>query len=152
MTFVSASVDDVSEPDNLAQTLRTSLGRAHRGLREHGGALGLTASQREALGYIHREGPLTITALARRVGVRSQSMGATVGVLLERDLVTVTPDPADGRQKVLATTSEAVRLVGESRNVRDDWLAHRLTTLTTTERQILAEASVLLDRLFDEGR
>lgn len=135
----------------LAQRLRTTLGRATRSLRETGGRLGLTPSQSEALGYVHRDGPLTITALAKRVGIRSQSMSATVGALLECGLVTVTPDPTDGRQKVVATTEAAVRLVGESRSLRDDWLAERLAILTPAEQRTLDSASDLLDRLFSEG-
>jgi len=147
-------LDDVTGTDRatLAQDLRTTLGRATRSLRETGGRMGLTPSQSEALGYVHRDGPLTITALARQVGVRSQSMGATVGVLVERGLVTVTPDPRDGRQKVVTTTEEATRLVGESRSLREDWLAQRLATLTPAEQQTLADATALLDRLFTEGR
>ena len=135
----------------LAQGLRTALGRATRSMRQAGNRRGLTASQTEALGYLHRDGPLTISALAKRAGIRSQSMSATVAALLERGLVTVTPDPGDGRQKVVAVTDEATRLVGESRALRDDWLAQRLADLTPAERQVLAEATTLLDRLFTEG-
>jgi DNA-binding MarR family transcriptional regulator len=133
---------------DLAQSLREVLGRAQRTLREQGGRMGLSASQSEALGYVLREGPLTITALAQRQRVRSQSMGATVGVLLERGLVTVTPDPRDGRQKVVAVTDEARVLVAEGRDARNDWLAKRLDGLSPDERGTLAEAQRILDRLF----
>lgn len=134
----------------LAQRLRESLSRARRALRETSGArLGFTASQSEALGYVYRDGPLTITEIARKAGVRPQSMGATVGVLLEAGLVSVTPHPTDGRQKVVSATDEATKLVGESRSVRDDLLAQRLADLTPQELTTLAEASALFDRLFD---
>ncbi|MBO0843604.1 MAG: MarR family transcriptional regulator [Nocardioides sp.] len=134
----------------LAQQLRISLSKARRAMREHmGGRLGMTASQSEALGYVERLGPITITELAKKVGVRPQSMGATVGVLLEAGLVTVTPHPTDGRQKVVATTDDAARLVTESRTVRDDMLAQRLEHLTGEELRTLSEASALLDRIFD---
>ncbi|MGW4587777.1 MarR family winged helix-turn-helix transcriptional regulator [Amycolatopsis thermoflava] len=133
---------------DLAQSLREVFGRAQRALREQGGRRGLTASQTEALGYVFRDGPMTITALANRQHVRSQSMGATVGVLRERGLVTVTPDPGDGRQKVVAVTAEARELIAEGRSVRTDWLAKQLETLSPAEQRTLAAAHSILDRLF----
>lgn len=138
----------MSDTADLAQGLREVLGRAQRALRDQGGRLGLTPSQTEALGYISREGPLTITALANRQRVRSQSMGATVGVLLEAGLVSVTPDPNDGRQKVVAVTEQATALIAEGRGARTDWLAKQLATLSPAERKTLAEAHAVLDRLF----
>lgn len=137
-----------TETADLAQALREMFGRALRALREHGGNLGLTASQSEALGHISRHGPLTITALAKQQRVRSQSIGATVGVLLEAGLVTVSPDPEDGRQKVVDLTDEARTLIREGRDARADWLAKQLATLSPAERRTLAEAHALLDRIF----
>ncbi len=141
-------MNHVTDTADLAQSLREVLGRAQRALREQGGRKGLTASQTEALGYVLREGPMTITVLANRLRVRSQSMGATVCVLRERGFVTVTPDPSDGRQKVVAATDEARAFVAEARSKRADWLAKQLETLTPAERQTLTAAHKVLDRLF----
>lgn len=138
----------MADTSDLAQSLREILGRSHRVLREQGGRLGLTSSQTEVLGYVHREGPLTITALANRQRVRSQSMGATVEALLKMGLVTVTPDPSDGRQKVVSVTDEARELINEGRSARTDWLAKQLESLSPVERRTLAQAHTLLDRLF----
>jgi len=138
----------MSDTADLAQGLREVLGRAQRTLRGQGGRSGLTASQTEALGCVFREGPLTITALANRLRVRSQSMGATVGVLVERGLVAVTPDPGDGRQKVVTVSGVGRAFIAEGRSARTDWLAKQLETLSPAERRTLAEARVLLDRLF----
>lgn len=138
----------MNETADLAQSLREMFGRAQRALREQGGRLGLTASQSEALGCVAREGPLSIGALAKRQHVRSQSMGATVGVLLERGLVAVTPDPDDGRQKVVTVTDEARALITEGRSARTDWLTKQLQGLSPAERRTLAEAHTILDRLF----
>lgn len=136
----------------LAHEVRTTTGRLSRALREHGGRLGLTPSQAEALGFLDRDGPMTVTVLAERVGVRPQSMGATVGALEEQGLVTVTPDPADGRQKVIAVTEKAHELVAASRNTREDWLAERLSkVLTGAERTRLHEALALITRLVTDA-
>lgn len=124
------------------------LGRGQRALREQGGRQGLTASQSEALGYLFRDGPLTITALAKRARVRSQSMGATVKVLLDRGLVAASPDAADGRHKVIAVTAAGRNLIAQGRTTRTDWLAKQLEALTPAERATLAKAQRLLDRIF----
>lgn len=132
----------------LAHTLRTTAGRLTRALREHGGRLGLTASQAEVLGFVDREGPMTVTTLAKRIGVRSQSVGATVGVLEEQRLVAVAPDPADGRQKVITVTAQGHDRIAASRSVREDWLARRLgEALSAAERERLSDALDLLARL-----
>ncbi|MCE0764151.1 MarR family transcriptional regulator [Pseudonocardia kujensis] len=138
----------MTDTTDLAQSLREIFGRAQRVLREQGGRGGLTASQAEALGCVFRDGPMTITELARRQRVRSQSVGATVAALRERGLVSVTPDPSDGRQKVVTAADEARALIAEGRSARTDWLAKQLETLSPAEQQTLAEAHTLLDRLF----
>jgi DNA-binding MarR family transcriptional regulator len=135
----------------LAHDIRTTTGRVTRALRDRGGRLGLTASQLEALGFVERDGAMTVTTLANRVGVRSQSMGATVGVLEEQGLVTVTPDPADGRQKVIALTDHGRDRIATSRSLREDWLALRIEeTLTEAERARLRDALDLLVRLVSD--
>lgn len=138
----------MTETSELAQSLREVFGRAQRALREQGGRLGLTASQTEALGYVYRDGPLTITALANRQRVRSQSMGATVESLLKEGLVTVSPNPDDGRQKVVTVTGKARGLIEERRHARTDWLTEQLETLSPAELKNLAKAHQLLDRIF----
>lgn len=113
--------------------------------------MGLTASQSEALGFVHREGPLTITALAKRIGIRPQSAGATVAVLEELGLVTVAPHPTDGRQKVLTATAKAHELVAQSRTLREDWLAERISTaLSPPDQHRLHDAVALIARLLPD--
>ncbi len=57
------------------------------------------------LGRLERDGPATLTALARVENMRSQSMGAIVGPLEEAGFVAGAPDPNDGRQTVLSITA-----------------------------------------------
>lgn len=135
----------------LAHELRTTSGRLTRALRDRGGRMGLTASQSEALGFVHREGPMTVTALAKRIGIRSQSAGATVAVLDELGLVTVAPHPTDGRQKVLTATTKAHELVAQSRTLREDWLAERIATaLSPPDQHRLQDAVALIARLLPD--
>jgi DNA-binding MarR family transcriptional regulator len=138
----------MSDPANLAAELRATVGRLTRLLREHARKGELTASQRFALGRLEREGPLTVTALARAEGVRPQSMGATVAALEAQGLVAGAPDPADGRQTILSLTDAARELIKANRAAREGWLLQAISArLTPTEQDQLAQALVLLRRL-----
>ena len=133
---------------SLAHELRATTGKLARALREHGGRLGLTASQAETLGHVYRDGPMTVTALAKLQGVRSQSVGATVAVLEELGLVAIKPDPDDGRQKVIHPTKKGTKLIDEHRMVKEDWLAQSLATrFTPDEQRRIRDAVALLNRL-----
>lgn len=135
----------------LAHDLRTTSGRLTRALRDRGARMGLTPSQSEALGHVLREGPMTVTTLARRIGIRSQSAGATVAALEEQGLVTVAADPTDGRQKVLRATSKADDLVSHSRTLREDWLVERISTaLSPIDQRRLQDAVALIGRLLTD--
>ena len=68
-------------PRRLAAELHALSGKLKRQLREQASAGDLTPSQTSVLRHLDRDGPTTVTALARMEGVRSQSMGATVAGL-----------------------------------------------------------------------
>ncbi|MBB3229103.1 DNA-binding MarR family transcriptional regulator [Luteibacter sp. Sphag1AF] len=134
----------------LAADLRTVLGHMKRRLREQANMGDLTLSQLAVLGHLDRTGPATVTMLARAEGVRPQSMGATVAVLLEAGLVAGTPDPADGRQTILDVTAHCRDLIEASRVTRDDWLVSRIRSeLSPEEQQQLTDAVDLLKRIVD---
>jgi DNA-binding MarR family transcriptional regulator len=102
------------------------------------------------LGYLDREGPSTVTTLARAEGVRPQSMGATVAALEEAGLVSGTPHPADGRQIMLSLTAAAREWIKASRAAREDWLSRAIRAhLSPTEQEELAKAAALLRRIVD---
>lgn len=138
----------MNDPAHLAAELRATVGRLIRLLREHTRKGELTASQRFALGRLDREGPLTVTALARAEGVRPQSMGATVAALEAQGLVAGAPDPGDGRQTLLSLTDAAHAFIADSRAAREGWLAQAIgARLTPAERDELAKVLPLLRRL-----
>src|ERR1700761_2019053 len=96
--------DDTASAPALAAQLRALVSTFKRRLREQADVGDLTPSQASALVRLEREGPATLSALARAEGVRSQSMGAIVAVLQAAGLVSGAPDPADGRQTILSIT------------------------------------------------
>jgi DNA-binding MarR family transcriptional regulator len=139
---------DAARAAALAGELRAVAGQLIRRLREHAHKGELTPSQLSVIGRLEREGPMTVTTLARAEGVRPQSMGATVAALEAAGLLTGAPDPADGRQTILSMTEACRRWVEASRAAREDWLFRTLQArLTPAEQAELASAVELLKRL-----
>jgi DNA-binding MarR family transcriptional regulator len=134
----------------LARELRIVFGNLKRRLREQATAGDLTLSQIAVLSRLDREGPATVSNLAREQGVRPQSMGATVAALEAAGLVHGTPDPADGRQTLLSLTEACRELIDASRIAREDRLLVVIEAkLTPAEQDELARALRLLQRLAD---
>jgi DNA-binding MarR family transcriptional regulator len=135
---------------SLASELRVLIGKLKRRLREQANVGDLTPSQIAVLRHLDREGPMTVTALARAEGVRSQSMGATVATLEAAGFVGGSPHPTDGRQTILSLTAAFQEKLAAGRAVHDDWLFRAIrTTLAPNEQQDLARAIALLRRLAD---
>src|ERR1700734_1970463 len=141
---------DTARASALAVELHALSGKLKRRLRALASAGDLTPSQTSVLMHLDREGPTTVTALARLEGVRSQSMGATIAVLETEGLVKGSPDPADGRQTILSLTPRCREWIRSGRAARQDWLLRNLQTkLTPQEQEQLAAAVKLLNRLVD---
>ncbi|EQD71944.1 MarR family transcriptional regulator [mine drainage metagenome] len=134
----------------VAGELRVVVGKLIRRLREQARPGDFTWSQMSVLGRLERDGPATVTTLARAEGVRPQSMGATVSVLEGAGLVRGAADPADGRQTILSLTPACREMIKASRAAREDWLFRAIrTNLATAEQEELANAVELLKRLVD---
>jgi DNA-binding MarR family transcriptional regulator len=141
---------DPGTANALALDLHALSGKLKRRLREQASAGDLTPSQTSVLGHLDRNGPTTVTALARMEGVRSQSIGATVAALEGSGLVKGSPDPNDGRQTILSLTPTCVARFRTGRAARTDWLLRTIQTKFTPQEQVqLAMAVKLLNRLVD---
>lgn len=139
-----------AEAATLARELRILLGAFKRRLREQMSAGDLTLSQLAVLGRLERQGPATVSALAREEGVRPQSMGATIAALEAAGLVRGAPDPSDGRQTLLSLTDACRELIAASRLAREDWLLAVIETkLTPAQQAELSRAVALLQRLVE---
>jgi DNA-binding MarR family transcriptional regulator len=134
----------------LAGELRVVLSKLSRRLREQAHAADLTGSQKSVLLRLERDGPATVTALARAEGVRSQSMGATISSLEEAGHVIGSPDPADRRQTILSITGACREWIRAAREAKEDWLFRALRAkLAPREQEQLAGTIELLRRLAD---
>lgn len=133
-----------------AHELRLVLGQLKRKLREQAPAGDLSWSQISVLGHLERDGPQTVTALAKAEGVRPQSMGATVAALEAAGFVIGAPDPDDGRQTILSLTEACRTWIARHRAAREDWLLQAIgATLSAAEQDELARAVRLLKRLVE---
>lgn len=88
--------------------------------------------------------PATLGDLAEREQVRAPSMSRTVAGLVERELVTRTSDPADGRVVLLSLTGSGLDLLSRARAQRDAWMFARLEGLSEVDQQTLRDATALL--------
>ena len=141
------------DPPALAAELRLVIGQLLRRLRaeREGDRLGgLTLSQMAVLGWLDRDGPAGISALATAERVRPQSMAATVAALGTAGLVRRSPDPADGRRVIIELTPTGTDAIRADRRRREDWLAEAIGgELTARDRETLARAVGLLTRIVE---
>ena len=132
----------------LASELRTVVGKLKRRLREHTHLGGLSWSQTSALSRLDREGPATVTTLARADEMRPQSMGAIVAVLERSGFAVGNPNPEDGRQTILSITEAGRQWLDVRRAAGQDWLSQAIRShLSPTEQAELSAAVRLLERL-----
>ncbi|MDF3840032.1 MarR family transcriptional regulator [Cupriavidus basilensis] len=134
----------------LAGELRVVSGKLIRRLREQASLGDLTWTQLRVVSRLEREGPATVSALARAEGMRPQSMGETIAALKAAGLVNGSPDPTDGRQTVLSLTAACIDAVKAGRAAREDWLFHAIRSkLAAAEQKDLSAAVELLKRLVE---
>jgi DNA-binding MarR family transcriptional regulator len=134
----------------LAAGLRIAAGKLVRRLREQAHAGDFTSAQKSVLLRLDRDGPATVSALARAESVRPQSMRVTVASLEALRAVSGTQDPGDGRQTLIDMTPVFRKTIKAGRAAKDDWLLRALQAQLSPEEQcLLAAATRLLERLAD---
>lgn len=134
-----------------AAALRMLTGKLSRRLRESAPPGDLTWSQVAVLGYLVRDGAMTVTELAAAEGVRSQSMGATVACLLDAGMVRGEADARDRRKTRYLPTPACLSLIAANRAKRDDWLVNIIEArFSKDEQDLLIQAIPLLQRLADQ--
>jgi len=135
----------------LALEMRTLIGKLRRKLRDQAGREDFTSSQASVLLRLEKDGPATVSNLARAEAMRPQSMSAVIAPLEAAGLVSGAPDPNDGRQTLLSLTRKCRELIQQRRAAKEDWLARTiLAKLSVQEQEQLAAALEILARLVEE--
>jgi DNA-binding MarR family transcriptional regulator len=138
-----------SRAPHLASRLRLAIARTARRLRQEAGG-GLSPTLTAALASIDNHGPLTPSELADRERVKRPTATRLIASLESEGLVARTSDPSDRRSSLIAVTPEGRELMRTLRTRKDAYLARRLAKLTADEREALARAADLLERLLEE--
>jgi DNA-binding MarR family transcriptional regulator len=131
--------------------LRLTVARTARRLRQEAGG-GLSPTLISALASVETHGPLTPSELADRERIKRPTATRIIGSLEEGRLVGRTADPADGRSSLIAVTPEGRDLLRTLRTRKDAYLAQRLQALPAEDRETLARAVDLLERMLEEDR
>ena len=109
----------------------------------------LSWSQTMVMGRLAKKGPATAADLARAEGVKPQSMGTTIGELLELGLVERKPHPTDGRQRMIELTQKGSAVRQLAREEKRTWVTQAIAELSETDQKTLFEASRIFQRLVE---
>ncbi len=148
--LVGEAAGEESELAELAFRVREGVGRLNWRMRAERDPNGPGPAVLAVLSRLYRAGTHSPTELAESERLQPQSLTRVLAWLTDRELITRTPDPADGRRSLIDITDGGRAVLREYSAQRERWLAEALTTeLSETERQLLRLASDLLIRLAD---
>jgi DNA-binding MarR family transcriptional regulator len=139
-------VSETREPV-LASRLRLAVVRLNRKLRAQRTDQNVSLTQIAALSTLHKCGALTPGKLAAKEGVQPPSMTRVIAALEEMGYVERTPHPTDGRQSIVALTEAGTSFIETTISMREAWLDRKLAELSGDERDVLARAAEIIDRM-----
>ncbi len=130
--------------------VRRSVKRLTRRLRGERAHHGVSSSKLNVLGHLLRAGPMTATDLAALEHVQPQSLTRLLLGLEERGLIEREQAETDRRQVRIEISQQGRDLLAQDSHRQDVWLTQAMAeTLTEAERDILAVAARLIERLSD---
>jgi DNA-binding MarR family transcriptional regulator len=142
-------VESVSPtPGEVAAALQVSVGMLSRRTRQTKVEGEMTVPEVSALARLDRGGPTTSSALAKIEQISPQSMGATLGALETRGLITRSADPEDGRRVVLAVSEAGMEVLRNRRAAKAErWERALSSEFTPEELEQLMATAPLIERL-----
>jgi DNA-binding MarR family transcriptional regulator len=140
------------DPDlDDASALRGAILRLSRRLQAERSSRSLSIAKISVLAHLLRKGSQTAGELADADRLQPQSMTRVLAELTADGLISRVPNPVDRRQHHLALTAAGRRALAEDMRQRDEWLAGAMARqLTPAERELLARAAELIERLADQ--
>jgi DNA-binding MarR family transcriptional regulator len=142
---------DAAFASALAAELRTTFGNLKRKLRQQGEQNDFTSSQIAVILRLEKDGPATVSSLARAEGMRPQSMSAVVFPLEKMGFVAGAADPNDGRKTLISLTKACKKWIEDGRAARQDWLTQAIQQkLSPQEQKQVSSAIHLLARLTED--
>ncbi len=130
-----------------ASDLRIATFRLARRMRTQRAVDSMSDGQFAVLAGLSIHGPHTLTELADRERVSAPAMNRTVNCLQDGGYVSRTADENDGRKVVIDLTDEGRAVVDETARRRDAWVEEALAEIEPGEREILAQAAAIMQRM-----
>jgi DNA-binding MarR family transcriptional regulator len=137
----------VNAAAQISVRLGDAISRLNRRLRQTRPVGELTQNQISVLTSLEFGGALTPRELADAERVAPPTMTKVLAKLEERGLLQRTPHPTDGRQVLLSATEQGRAVIAEQRRAKDKWLTRVLADLPDDERETLARAAEILNRI-----
>jgi DNA-binding MarR family transcriptional regulator len=141
----------MAEPESteptLASRLRLAVVRLNRRLRAQRTNSSVTLTQVSALSALRKCGPLTPGELAAKEGVQPPSMTRVIAALEDYGFVSRRPHPTDGRQAIVELTEQGTAYLRAEVSAREAWLDSRIAELDESDRELLATAAEIIDRM-----
>ena len=138
------------ELDEVADQLRSVVGRLVRSLRTAQGVSPLSPSQRDVLRVVVRRGPIRIAAIAADEGMNITMVSRIISHLERASLVERSLDTEDERVVHVAPTRAGRRLADTLRRERTAVLGEALAKLSDRDLRRLHEALPILDLVADD--
>jgi DNA-binding MarR family transcriptional regulator len=142
----------VPEPEFTPARLRIAVSRMARQLRPTAAAGSLTTTEVDMLVAAEKHGPARMSDLASFSGVNPTMLSRMVSKLEQAGFLRRQADPTDGRVWRVEATKKASALLERVRSERNDALSKLLDDLDDTDRQAVAAATPVLERLGERLR
>jgi len=136
-----------ADEGSLTSRFRVAVVRLNRRLRAQRTSSSVTLTQLSALFCLYKCGPLTPGELAAKEVVQPPSMTRVIAALEELGYVSRRPHPSDGRQAIVEITEEGSAHILADISAREAWLDKRLAQLSDAERDLIARATEIIDRM-----
>ncbi|WP_169583447.1 MULTISPECIES: MarR family transcriptional regulator [Microbacterium] len=143
----TTATDFPDDHSAAASQLRIATFRLARRMRTQRAVDSMSDGHFAVLAALWVHGPHTLGELADRERVSAPSMNRTVNGLQEAGYITRSADQSDGRKVVISLTDEGRGVVDETARRRDAWVESALAELTVEERETLARAAAIMERM-----
>lgn len=117
-----------------------------RQFRAHFGKMNLTFPQALALSILGTDGPMPISRLAEKMGCANSTISGIVDRLERLELTKRTRSELDHRVIYVETTAKHTELCARARTGVNECFGELLGTLSSEQRDEIADALELLDR------
>lgn len=137
----------------IAERIATGLHKIGLAMKQqawqHANEEGLSATQGEILAALVGQGALTSSELSERLGVTPPTISDSVRALVEKKLVTKSPDPRHARASLLTPTKKGAALGARARSW-PEFMADAVSDLSAAEQSAFYAGVVKMIRSMQE--